>query len=254
MAVLLYHFQDFSIFMLADFFDRLLDARNVPDIRRIYLQSIGKLGFGNCLYVARFNLPMPDSVLREDYHHFSNFPVEVTQHLLARRLLGSSHWLQWSLTNDGVVANRDIMSPDEPSETERIAMQHGLDASYVVSLRGRIMGSHGMVVLNPFAWARYDDADRSWRQNGETVRLLSWLMHLRMATIRREQDKRVLTRRQREVLQWSSAGKTVSEVATILGVSVATVEKHLRLARSAMAADSTAHAILKAHLTQELFT
>lgn len=61
------------------------------------------------------------------------------------------------------------------------------------------------------------------------------------------------TPRQREVLEWTSAGKTVAEVATILGLTPATVEKHLRLARDALDAGSTAQAILKAHVTNQIF-
>ena len=74
-----------------------------------------------------------------------------------------------------------------------------------------------------------------------------------LATLGRRLVETRLTQRQREVLEWSSAGKTVAEIGTILGVAAATVEKHLRLARQAIGADTTAHAILRAHLAHQIF-
>ena len=41
----------------------------------------------------------------------------------------------------------------------------------------------------------------------------------------------VLTPREREVLQWSAAGKTVDDIAIILNISWYTVETHLRNVR-----------------------
>ena len=79
------------------------------------------------------------------------------------------------------------------------------------------------------------------------------VLHLRLATLGRRLVETRLTQRQREVLEWSSAGKTVAEIGTILGVAAATVEKHLRLARQAIGADTTAHAILRAHLAHQIF-
>ena len=51
----------------------------------------------------------------------------------------------------------------------------------------------------------------------------------------------------------SAAGKTVADIATILGLTPATVEKHLRLARHATGADTTAHAIMRAYLDHQIF-
>ena len=42
-----------------------------------------------------------------------------------------------------------------------------------------------------------------------------------------EQVASVLTRRQREIMEWIAEGKTSSEVAIILDISPRTVEKHL---------------------------
>ena len=44
----------------------------------------------------------------------------------------------------------------------------------------------------------------------------------------------------------STQGKTMQDIATIMGLSVGTIEKHLRMARDALDAKTTAHAVQKA--------
>jgi len=54
-----------------------------------------------------------------------------------------------------------------------------------------------------------------------------------------------LTKRQIQVLQWVSDGKTLQDVSILLNISPATVEKHLRLARQGLGVETTAQAIMK---------
>ncbi len=55
-------------------------------------------------------------------------------------------------------------------------------------------------------------------------------------------------------MEWAANGKTTSEIAEILGVTPTTVEKHLRLARESLGVNSTAQAVLKAHLRHQIFS
>ena len=64
---------------------------------------------------------------------------------------------------------------------------------------------------------------------------------------------RALTSRQREVLEWVGDGKTAQDIGLIMGLTAATVEKHLRLAREALAVDTTAQAVLKAAFANQMF-
>jgi len=65
--------------------------------------------------------------------------------------------------------------------------------------------------------------------------------------------RRPLTRRQREVLEWVGDGKTVQDIALLMGLTPATVEKHLRLAREALEVGTTAQAVLKASYQNQIF-
>ena len=71
-------------------------------------------------------------------------------------------------------------------------------------------------------------------------------MHVRIASLPQTGQRRPLTSRQREALQWSAQGKTMQDIATIMNLSVGTIEKHLRMARDSLDAQTTAHAVQKA--------
>jgi DNA-binding CsgD family transcriptional regulator len=64
---------------------------------------------------------------------------------------------------------------------------------------------------------------------------------------------RSLTARQREVLQWVGDGKTAQDIAILMGLTPATIEKHLRLAREALDVETTAQAVLKAAFYNQMF-
>ncbi|SFK34538.1 response regulator transcription factor [Celeribacter marinus] len=66
--------------------------------------------------------------------------------------------------------------------------------------------------------------------------------------------RRVLTARQTEVLEWVGSGKSIADAAAIIGLTQRTVEKHLRLAREALGVQTTAQAIHKASVYNQIFT
>lgn len=239
--------------MQTDFLESILSARTDTDVQRHFLETLDHLGFSHGLYAARFMLSLPDSIFREDYYCFGNFPAPFMDAIESRQLLASSHWMTWSHQQTGSAPCQQI-DTGLTSECARLADRHGLNSGYVLSLGNQIPDVHGMVVVTPHAHASPIKSRRLWENAGGRIRMLSTLLHFRMATLRRNRRAQSLTSRQREVLEWSAAGKTVSETAVILGVSAATVEKHLRLARAAMSAGNTAQAILKAYVTDQLFT
>ena len=88
--------------------------------------------------------------------------------------------------------------------------------------------------------------DACWQANGAQIIALCETMHLRVASLPHTGVFPHVTLRQLEVLSWYAEGKMVQDIATIMGISAGTVEKHLRLAREALEAETTAHAVRKA--------
>jgi LuxR family transcriptional regulator len=66
-------------------------------------------------------------------------------------------------------------------------------------------------------------------------------------------QRRLLTARQTEVLELVADGKTMQDIAILLERNVATVEKHLRGARDALGVETTAQAVRKASVLNQIF-
>ncbi|WP_405401472.1 LuxR C-terminal-related transcriptional regulator [Paracoccus sp. Ld10] len=239
--------------MLSGFIEQLLDAPTIPDIRAVFLRAVGHLGFDHFFYAARFMLTVPKVLLRDNPVVFSNLPTELIEQAQKLRDLDQDTWVEWVRNNDGDIAAQDLQDLFGPSRSLALAASHGLGHARIISLRDKVLHSVGAVVVAPHPGADADHLRDCWTRSGREVRVLAWVMHMRIATMQRNLPKVTLTPRQREVLGWRSAGKTVGEIAVILGITAATVEKHMRLAREALGVETTPQAVLKAHVTHQLF-
>ena len=92
-----------------------------------------------------------------------------------------------------------------------------------------------------------------WSEHGEDILLIANLAHLKLSTLPHPGTRKRLTPRQYEILEWLADGKSGRDIAEILGVRYVTVEKHLRQAREALGVETTAQAIQKVALLNQLF-
>lgn len=166
---------------------------------------------------------------------------------------------EWAEHNDGFTSWSEAVaqSNSAPSDYQRKIVElnrvHGCLSGFVGSLNHVVPGMRGVVGLSPGRGILQPEADVLWGQIGADVEMLLKLTHLRIATLPQNPQRRPLTSRQREALTWTAQGKTMQDMATIMGLSVATIEKHLRMAREALDAQTTAHAVQKA-VTLNLLT
>ncbi|GJD90922.1 HTH-type quorum sensing-dependent transcriptional regulator RpaR [Methylobacterium hispanicum] len=63
------------------------------------------------------------------------------------------------------------------------------------------------------------------------------------AIIENARSTKALSGRERDVLSWAARGKTASETATILGLSIETVQHHLKKAQQKLTAANKTHAV-----------
>ena len=100
---------------------------------------------------------------------------------------------------------------------------------------------------------------------GEHVRLPPATIHIVHAIVRhtlsavaRLQDAGrptgtpLLSNREREILQWTGAGKTAWEISCILGISLHTVNTHLKNVRHKLGAANVAHSVVEALRRHEI--
>ena len=98
-----------------------------------------------------------------------------------------------------------------------------------------------------------DAIDAVWAEHGPDIHLMNNIAHLKILTLPYTGPNRSLTKRQREALEWVGDGKTMQDIAVLMGLTPATVEKHLRLARENLSVETTAQAVLKASFSNQMF-
>ena len=125
-------------------------------------------------------------------------------------------------------------------------------AGYTVSFRSISERSKGAIALTAKPGLTQEKVDETWAEHGDAIVVMNNVMHLKLLTLPHS-GERQLTKRQREVLQWVGDGKTTQDIAVLLNLTAATIEKHLRLAREALDVETTAQAVLKAAFYNQMF-
>jgi DNA-binding CsgD family transcriptional regulator len=97
------------------------------------------------------------------------------------------------------------------------------------------------------------DVDRIFAQHHDALLAVAHCLNMKIMLLPQATHRRTLTQRQRETLEWVADGKTMQDVALLMGVSPAMVEKHLRLAREALDVETTAQAVAKGAMLNMLF-
>lgn len=156
----------------------------------------------------------------------------------------------WSWVREAMLAGR--LTPEEV-DTVRQNAAIGVVAGITISFpenSSRAKGAAGLIA-DPGLDA--EAVDRIFAEKRDEFLAVSNMMHLRMIQLPFPSRRRPLTVRQREALEWVADGKTSQDVALLMQVSLATVEKHLRLAREALSVDTTTQAVAKAALMNLIF-
>lgn len=144
------------------------------------------------------------------------------------------------------------LPPDEAEtvvQNAAIGVVAGISVSFPsVSMRAK--GALGLIADPGFDHVAVDAFYAAHRQE---VECLAHMMHLKLIQLPFNARRRALTARQREALEWVADGKTSQDIAVLMGVSAAMVEKHLRLARETLDVGTTAQAVAKAALMKQIF-
>lgn len=130
---------------------------------------------------------------------------------------------------------------------------HGLAAGYSIWF-SEVSERHKSVLgLCARRGLTQKDVDALWQDHGEDILLIANLAHLKLSTLPNPDTRQRLTARQYEILEWLADGKSGKDIAELLKISYVTVEKHLRQAREALGVETTAQAVQKVALLNQLF-
>ena len=162
----------------------------------------------------------------------------------------SSGACTWTWVKEAYDAGR--LSPDE-AEAVRQNVAMGVTAGISVSFPEVSLRSKGALGLIADTGLSHADVDRIFATRHAEIMAVANMMHLTIVHLPQLSRHRALSPRQREALEWVADGKTTQDVALLMGVSPAMVEKHLRLAREALAVETTAQAVAKGALLNMIF-
>jgi DNA-binding CsgD family transcriptional regulator len=123
------------------------------------------------------------------------------------------------------------------------------------------VGSHGVTIpirgVESGIWASFSvtsgESERNWgKQRSEILTdlvLVANFLHQKAYELHKPGesiDLNAITRRETEALAWTSEGKSLSDIGTLMGISAETVKAHLDSARFKLGALNRVHAVAKA--------
>lgn len=239
---------------------RIAEGKSTGEVWELATGYFASLGFQRCNYgFTRFRAAKtvgdPDDALflttcdptYAQFYFKNGFFAKTPAFRWAQTNTGAT---TWTWVREAYLAGR--LSPEE-AETVRMNVAMGIVAGISVSFpetSSRAKGALGLIAdpgLDPPA------VDRVFAAHAEEISVVANVMHLRLIQLPFPISRRPLTQRQREALEWVADGKTTQDVAMLMDVSPAMVEKHLRLAREALSVDTTAQAVAKAALMNLIF-
>ncbi|SFA57714.1 regulatory protein, luxR family [Paracoccus halophilus] len=245
---------------MLDAVERILSGRSAESVWQSYVESMTRWGFPHVSYQAVRLLRTFNARVIDDSILLSSHAPRLLHELLAQNLVTNTpmyRWIErnigsesWDWLNARRIAGR---LSDEELRVLELFRSYGYVAGYAISLGDTIQRVRAGVILNGAVGQQQDKLDGYWTKYRREIEALTGIVHLRLTNLPYNQPDEVLTLRQREVLESISIGRTTQEIAELLDLTPATVEKHLRLARKALGARTTAQAILLASSRRQIF-
>ncbi len=235
--------------------DALTNAPTIETLWDLHTARMAELGFDRLIYGFtryRSGASLGDP---QDWVVLTNHGDAYMDRFLGDGYIYHAPMVRWALANDGACSWSWIGDPANLTpEEQRVAEFNramNVTAGYTISFRSVSQRTKGAAAITARPGISQDEVEKIWSRHGADIKVMSNVVYLKMLTL--PHATRSLTKRQREVLEWVGDGKTTQDIATILGLTPATVEKHLRLAREALDVETTAQAVLKAAFCNQMF-
>jgi LuxR family transcriptional regulator len=245
---------------LEEYLLKITRAEDLEALWPLHVRQMSRFGFtrliyGYTVFKTKNSLGDPD-----DFVILSNHDKVYVDRFIGEGLYLNAPMMGWALENEGAASwsqghNAYELGRLSAAQTEvyEFNQRMGVTAGYTISFNSpshRFKGAIAMAARHGMSQA---DVDELWLEHGDVLTVMNNVLHLKILSLPYRAPNRSLTRRQREVLQWVGDGKTTQDIAVLLGLTPATVEKHLRLARQSLSVETTAQAVLKAALNKQMY-
>lgn len=243
---------------LVDFLERVTKAAGIESVWNTLTEAMADHGFDRLIYgFTRFHTARsvgdPDDLLI-----LTNHDRAYVDRLIGDRLYLCSPMMRWLAANTGAccwswVAEHAGDLTDAELKVLELNRQMGVVAGVSISFPALSQRARGVLALTARPGMAQADVDWSWARHGRVLEQMATVAHLKITTLPHSGARRPLTDRQREALEWVGDGKMTQDIAILMNLTTATVEKHLRLARKALDVETTAQAVLKASFQNQIF-
>ncbi len=246
--------------MILEYIERTTAFREVEELWGYHKAVMASYGFNRVIYGFTRFLTTNSLGDPRDLVVLTNHDEAYMQDFLNGGLFRAAPMTLWALRHVGACSWRCVAAQAEAGELGESARhiwefnrKNGLEGGYTISFASNSRRVKGAIGLTAVPKISFDEAERIWTRHGRTISAMNNVMHLRIMSMPNLGHRRPLTSRQREALEWVGDGKTTAEIAAIMGLTSATVEKHLRLARENLSAGTTAQAVLKASFLNQIY-
>lgn len=245
---------------IVSYLDAILRAADIETVWALLRRFAKSYGFSDVIYGYSPNSRGSIPGSREDFLLLSTLNRDLMEALVDNGYYRESITVNWALDNAGVASwsmtSEDAKMDGFVSSDESLVFfsqffgkQAGCTIGFpTASTRGR-----GVMALIAEPGLTQADVDAGLAQFSDALFVVATVAHRAMIALPYLGAKRVLTRRQREVLEWIAEGKSVADIARILNLAQPTIEKHLKLARETLGVETTAHAVIKAAFLNQMF-
>jgi LuxR family transcriptional regulator len=242
------------------FIAEVMACKTIEQVWTLHTTKMAEYGFDRILYASNrfrthgeFGDPSDAIVLT---NHHKDYVAE----FFGKSLFFHAPMAVWVAQNSGVCSWQwaaDRRARGESTAKEQVVFdlneRFDVTAGYSISFdhdSDRVKSAIGLCARKGLS---QPDVEALWAIHGAEIEQLNNVVNLKISTLPYERQGKPLTGRQREVLQWVADGKTIQDIATIMDLNAATVEKHLRLARVTLNAETTAQAVMKASVQNQFF-
>lgn len=238
--------------------ERLLAAQSVEKVWALLTEDMSQYGFDRLLYgytVFRTEFGFGH---KDDLLVLSSHSDDYINGFLGREMFRTAPMVAWAVENTGSmswswIGREDVVLSPEQMEVLEFNRSHGVAAGYTISFPETSKRDKGAIALTAKEGLTQCDVEGIWQEHGRTIELVNQVAHLKLTTLPFPQKNQRLSPRQREVLEWVGDGKTTADIALIMSLTPATIEKHLRKARETLKVETTAQAVRKASLQNQMF-
>ncbi|WP_323768570.1 LuxR family transcriptional regulator [Antarctobacter sp.] len=245
---------------LRDYLIEVTNAHDVQELWEMHCARMDSYGFDRLIYGFTRFMTATSFGDPNDFIVLTNHTPAYRKGFVEDGLYRYAPMVRWALENEGHCSWRALAEQinkgtldDKAAKVVAFNLQHKVHAGYTISFQSVSHRAKGAISLTTRPELNQDEADAIWEKHGQDIILLNNLVHLKIMTLPLPLAGQNLTPRQREALEWVGDGKTMQDIATIMGLTQATIEKHLRLARETLNVETTAQAVAKAAFHNQMY-